>query len=122
MIQQIPVGECAPLADEEENDVAEISTDVAYSRLGIVNIIYLGPPDAEDGGWVLVDAGVLGTTNAIIRAAESRFGIDCRPGAIVLTHGHFGHVGALADLAERWDVPIYAHPLEHPYLNGSQQY
>jgi glyoxylase-like metal-dependent hydrolase (beta-lactamase superfamily II) len=40
----------------------------------------------------------------------------------VLTHGHFDHVGALATLSQEWDVPVYAHPLEHPYLNGTQSY
>jgi glyoxylase-like metal-dependent hydrolase (beta-lactamase superfamily II) len=39
-----------------------------------------------------------------------------------LTHGHFDHVGALASLARDWNVPIYAHPLEHPFLNGTRAY
>ncbi|HEX5633583.1 MAG TPA: MBL fold metallo-hydrolase, partial [Gemmatimonadales bacterium] len=42
--------------------------------------------------------------------------------AIILTHGHFDHVGALAELADHWDVPVLAHPLEAPYLNGSAAY
>jgi glyoxylase-like metal-dependent hydrolase (beta-lactamase superfamily II) len=40
----------------------------------------------------------------------------------VLTHGHFDHVGALETLAERWDAPIFAHFLEHPYLDGRSSY
>jgi glyoxylase-like metal-dependent hydrolase (beta-lactamase superfamily II) len=40
----------------------------------------------------------------------------------VLTHGHFDHVGALEDLAETWDVPVYAHELELPYLDGRSSY
>ena len=39
-----------------------------------------------------------------------------------MTHGHFDHVGALEQLAEEWDVPVFAHPLEHPYLDGSASY
>jgi glyoxylase-like metal-dependent hydrolase (beta-lactamase superfamily II) len=39
-----------------------------------------------------------------------------------LTHGHFDHVGPLETLAEEWDVPVYAHALEHCYLNGTESY
>src|SRR5919107_1012291 len=45
-----------------------------------------------------------------------------RPAAVVLTHGHFDHVGSLEALLEAWDVPIYAHPLERPYLTGVSPY
>ena len=45
-----------------------------------------------------------------------------RPSAIILTHGHFDHVGSLEMLAAEWDVPVYAHRLEHPYLNGTISY
>jgi glyoxylase-like metal-dependent hydrolase (beta-lactamase superfamily II) len=40
----------------------------------------------------------------------------------VLTHGHFDHVGALHTLLEKWDVPLYAHRLELPYLTGRSAY
>jgi glyoxylase-like metal-dependent hydrolase (beta-lactamase superfamily II) len=39
-----------------------------------------------------------------------------------MTHGHFDHVGALRELAEAWDVPIWAHELELPYLTGLSSY
>jgi glyoxylase-like metal-dependent hydrolase (beta-lactamase superfamily II) len=45
-----------------------------------------------------------------------------RPAAIVLTHGHFDHIGVLKDLASQWDVPVYAHTLEKPYLDGTRSY
>jgi glyoxylase-like metal-dependent hydrolase (beta-lactamase superfamily II) len=39
-----------------------------------------------------------------------------------LTHGHFDHVGSLETLAKERDVPVYAHALEHRYLNGTESY
>ncbi len=100
----------------------EVVADVAYLRTAIVNLYFVGPPGAGDRGWVLVDAGMPGSAGAIREAAARRFGEGARPSAIVLTHGHFDHVGALRELAEGWDVPIYAHPLERPYLTGRSDY
>lgn len=40
----------------------------------------------------------------------------------MLTHGHFDHVGSLQALAEHWNVPIYAHPDELPFLTGRSKY
>ena len=44
------------------------------------------------------------------------------PEAIILTHGHFDHVGSLERLLQLWDVPVYAHTLELPYLTGRSSY
>jgi glyoxylase-like metal-dependent hydrolase (beta-lactamase superfamily II) len=55
-------------------------------------------------------------------AAEERFGRDVKPEGIVLTHGHFDHAGNAGSLAEHWNVPIYAHRLEMPYLTGRSPY
>jgi glyoxylase-like metal-dependent hydrolase (beta-lactamase superfamily II) len=71
---------------------------------------------------MLVDTGLPASAADIRSSAQARFGGSGRPAAIILTHGHFDHVGALETLAEEWDVPVYAHPLEHPYLNGTSSY
>lgn len=123
MAQQIPLdaAACAAAIDTDDSTY-EIAPDLAYKRLAIVNVVFFGQAGAADRQWVLVDAGVMGTTNFIVRAAEKRFGHGSRPAAIILTHGHFDHVAGLKDLSERWDVPIYAYPLELPYLDGRSSY
>jgi glyoxylase-like metal-dependent hydrolase (beta-lactamase superfamily II) len=124
---QLPLSDAARADDpsvdgQRADDTLEIASDLAYRRLAIVNVVFFGRSGAGDRGWVLVDAGLFGTRGLIQGAAAERFGRSSRPAAIVLTHGHFDHVGALQDLATEWDAPIYAHPLEHPFLNGKQSY
>ncbi len=123
MVQQVELGLEARAHETDPGDgTHEIAHDLAYRRLVMVNVVFYGLPDAGDRGWVLVDAGVPGTKALIVKAAEARFGAGSRPSAIVMTHGHFDHVGALEDLAEAWDVPVYAHEIEHPYLSGRAAY
>lgn len=98
-----------------------LASDVECLRLALVNAFLVGQPHAEDRQWILVDTGT-SSTASIIQAAASRFGERSRPAAIVLTHGHFDHVGGLPYLADYWDVPIYCHPLELPYLTGQSAY
>ena len=127
MSEQIPLSDEAR-ADRTEADAQRddgtraVLSDVAYKRLGIVNVAYFGKANAGSGSWVLIDAGVAGTAGMIRRAAEERFGENARPAAIIMTHGHFDHAGALETLAEEWDVQIYAHELELPFLNGTASY
>jgi glyoxylase-like metal-dependent hydrolase (beta-lactamase superfamily II) len=122
MVQQVPVDDDAVPQAVADGPADEIAADIAYRRLVMVNIVLVGDPRATPGGWVLIDAGLRGTSAAIMRAAHARFAAASRPAAILLTHGHFDHVGALASLARDWNVPIYAHPLEHPFLNGTRAY
>jgi glyoxylase-like metal-dependent hydrolase (beta-lactamase superfamily II) len=123
MTQQIPLSSDTQAPETDSDDgTHEIAADLAFRRLLIVNVIFYGLPKAGDRNWVLVDAGVFGTKALIKSAASERFGEGARPSAIILTHGHFDHVGVLEDLAEEWDVPVYAHPIEHPYLNGQAAY
>lgn len=75
-----------------------------------------------DGHWVLIDTGLKSSASKIKRMAADLFGPDSKPEAIILTHGHFDHVGSLAQLADEWNVPIYAHYLELPYLSGKSSY
>jgi glyoxylase-like metal-dependent hydrolase (beta-lactamase superfamily II) len=112
-----------PADDNMRDDGArELASDVAYKQLLIANVMFVGERGCGDGRWVLIDAGVIGTAAAIRSAAKARFGQNGRPAAIVLTHGHFDHVGSVKTLADEWDVPVYAHLAEHPYLDGTTSY
>ncbi len=71
---------------------------------------------------MLIDAGLRGSAGTILKTAADRFGKDSRPQAVILTHGHFDHVGAFPNLFEYWDVPVYAHRLELPHLTGRSDY
>lgn len=73
-----------------------------------------------DGSWTLIDAAIPFSAGRIQSWAERTFGRG--PNAIVLTHGHFDHVSGARELSDAWGVPIYAHPLEFPYLTGQKEY
>ncbi len=97
----------------------EIAAGVACLPVSIANVYLVGHPGSS---WVLVDTGIPGRARAIREAAEARFGPAARPECIVLTHGHYDHAGSALDLANLWDVPVYAHSLELPYLTGRSAY
>lgn len=95
--------------------------DLYQHTIQIVNISLVGDPNKPDQ-YVLVDAGMPDSANEIISVTEERFGTNSRPNAIVLTHGHFDHVGSIIELVNYWNVPVYAHSLEMPFLTGKNSY
>ena len=106
-------------SSRNSGSLIEAAPGVDYLTVGFVNLYTLG--DVEQG-WILVDTGLPGTAAYTRSAIARRRGGRARPEAIVLTHGHFDHAGAALALAEEWDVPVYAHRLELPYLTGRSDY
>ncbi|HET6245193.1 MAG: MBL fold metallo-hydrolase [Bacteroidetes bacterium] len=98
----------------------QVTPDLWGMRILFVNVYMV--VDHVNESWVLIDAGLKGSENKIIQMAQDLFGKDNPPSAIILTHGHFDHVGALEELLKTWNVPVYAHSLEHPYLTGFSSY
>ncbi len=106
-----------PVSSELVQPIGQVAEGVRGLRLGFVNVF--GVMHAN-GSWTLVDTGVPYSAGYIRIWAEQVFGGP--PNAIVLTHGHFDHVSGAPDLAREWRVPVYAHRMEAPYLNGKREY
>jgi len=99
--------------------ITRIAPDVGWLPVSFANVYFIGRPG---GKWVLVDTALPNHASEIVEAAEARFGGGARPQSIILTHGHIDHVGSALTLAETWDVPIYSHQLELPFLTGKSPY
>lgn len=99
---------------------SEVARDLAGMRHLMVNVYFIGEPGSAE--WTLVDAGLGGAAQPILRAVAKRFGPGARPRNILLTHGHFDHIGGVRALARHWGVDVFAHSLELPYLTGRSSY
>jgi glyoxylase-like metal-dependent hydrolase (beta-lactamase superfamily II) len=108
-----------PLPFYEVVPLEDIAQGVKGLRILFVNVFALSTPN---GGWTLIDTGLYLSTGKIKHWAESHFGKGSKPEAIILTHGHFDHVGTVKDLTGEWNVPVYAHTAEFPYLTGREKY
>jgi glyoxylase-like metal-dependent hydrolase (beta-lactamase superfamily II) len=96
---------------------------VAFLQAGFSNVYFVGDSTAGNAAeWALVDTGVVGYGPQILAAAAARFGPESRPQAIYLTHGHYDQAGCARDLVAAWDVPVFVHPMELPYLTGKSDY
>lgn len=97
----------------------DVLSDLYCYTNQIVNICLVG--NSKDN-FVLIDTGMPRAAERILEVVEERFGEHRKPKAIILTHGHFDHVGAVVDLVEKWGIEVYAHEKELPFLTGKQSY
>ena len=65
---------------------------------------------------VLVDPGA--EPDAVIAMVEAGGAVL---EAIWLTHAHLDHVGAVAAVKRRWDVPVYLHPADEPLYERAER-
>ncbi|HEX2721327.1 MAG TPA: MBL fold metallo-hydrolase [Gemmatimonadaceae bacterium] len=73
--------------------------------------------DGDSPDAAIVDPGA--EPDRIIREVEK---LNLTPVAIWITHAHVDHIGAIAPLKRRWEVPVYLHPLDEPlYRVGGRQ-
>ncbi len=73
--------------------------------------------DPATGATAIVDPGSDG--DRIIAEVEGKGGNVV---AIWITHAHVDHIGAIASVKARWNVPVYLHPLDAPlYRSAGRQ-
>jgi glyoxylase-like metal-dependent hydrolase (beta-lactamase superfamily II) len=110
--------ECMAAKVKQQGPGRVVATNIVSIPFSLVNTYMIA---TGGDSWVLVDAGLFYSAGKILRAADRWFR-GAKPSAILLTHGHFDHVGALKRLVEHWDVPVYAHEEELPFLTGKADY
>jgi hydroxyacylglutathione hydrolase len=74
----------------------------------------------DEGLCLIIDPGSDG--KKVIKWLNKR---SLKPVAILLTHAHFDHIGAVDEVREQYQIPVYLHEEEElwlgdPKLNGSQ--
>lgn len=108
------------LPTEKHTLYFDVAANIWGAKDVFVNMYFV--KSDQDASWVLIDAGLKSSGARIKKIASILFPDHPTPAAILLTHGHFDHTGALKELANEWNVPVYCHYLELPYLSGKSDY
>lgn len=106
-----------PISEENIVPLPHVADNVLGLRILFVNVFAVAH---EAGAWTLIDTGLPFSAGYIRNWAKQYFGTP--PQSIVLTHGHFDHASGARELSDHWQVPVYAHPREFPYLTGKKSY
>ena len=69
--------------------------------------------DPETGELLVIDPGA--EPERIVAAIGDR-----KPRAVLLTHGHFDHIGAVDAVCEKYGVPVYIHEADAPKLTDPE--
>lgn len=71
---------------------------------------------AKEGDAIIVDPS--GEAN---RIAEKLTELRVQPLAILLTHAHFDHIGALDEIREQYNIPVYLSKQEEGWLSDPEK-
>ncbi|HHY73024.1 MAG TPA: MBL fold metallo-hydrolase [Bacillus bacterium] len=63
---------------------------------------------------IIIDPGSEG--KRFVKNLEQK---ELMPLAVLLTHAHFDHIGAVDDLRAKWNCPVYIHKNEQDWLSNS---
>jgi glyoxylase-like metal-dependent hydrolase (beta-lactamase superfamily II) len=74
----------------------------------------------DSDGITLVDTGFPYMADGIMQFIERLHAGPLK--RILLTHGHSDHVGSVTKFVDRLSIPIYAHRIEIPYMQGELPY
>lgn len=105
---------------EMERNMSQLKCDFRVVGPVQTNCYFLH--DENTGECVIVDPGE--EAAKITDYIEKK---NLKPVVILLTHGHFDHIGAVDEIRERYDIKVYAaaaekETLEDPDINLSSQF
>ena len=103
--------------DWQNEPVREVVDGVYELNLGVVNIHLI----VTDDGVVLVDTGVPRGAKRIDRALRELGKEIGDVTAVLLTHHHLDHIGAVADVRRRSGARVFAHAADAPGITGVNQ-
>ncbi|HEM2067904.1 TPA: MBL fold metallo-hydrolase, partial [Listeria monocytogenes] len=46
--------------------------------------------------------------------------LEVKPVAVLLTHCHYDHIGALEEIRKTFNIPVYVSPLEQEWLSNPE--